>query len=99
MREDRPTAAKRVVWLGDPLERLRSFPKPVREILGFAIYQAQMGHKQVHAKPLHSYGPGIVEVVADSQGGTFRAVYTVRFAVRPARLPEDVETRDFDASA
>ena len=80
--EHRQPAPKKVVWLGNSLETLRSFPKSVRETFGFAIFQAQMGHKHVHAKPLRDFGSGILEVIADSQAGTFRAVYTVRFSER-----------------
>jgi phage-related protein len=36
----------------------------------------------VSAKPLKGLGPGVLEVVSDHRGGTFRAVYTVRLADR-----------------
>jgi len=58
------------------------FPKAVREVLGFALYQAQMGNKHVQAKPLRGFGSGVLEVVSDHQGNTFRAVYTVRLGGR-----------------
>ena len=58
------------------------FPKAVREVLGFALYQAQVGSKHVQAKPLRGFGSGVLEVVSDHQGNTFRAVYTVRLAGR-----------------
>ena len=47
--------------------------------MGFAIYQAQAGLQHCDAKPLKGFGSGVVEVVARHDGGTFRAVYTVRF--------------------
>lgn len=34
------------------------------------------------AKPLKGLGPGVLEVVSDHRGDTFRAVYTVRLADR-----------------
>ena len=34
------------------------------------------------AKPLKGMGPGVLEVVSDHRGDTFRSVYTVRFADR-----------------
>jgi phage-related protein len=32
------------------------------------------------SKPLKGLGSGVLEVVSDYRGGTFRSVYTVRFA-------------------
>lgn len=47
---------------------------------GFIRYQAQMGKKHAQTKPLKSFGSaGVLEVAEDSSGGTFRAVYTVKF--------------------
>lgn len=68
--------------MGDSREVLRSFPKPVREVFGFALYQAQLGSKHVNAKPLKGFGAGILEAVSDHQGNTFRVVYTVRLTGR-----------------
>ncbi len=49
--------------------------------MGFALFQAQAGGKHHDAKPLEGFGgAGILEVVANYQGDTFRAVYTVKFA-------------------
>lgn len=40
-----------------------------------------MGRKATYAKPLKGYGgAGVLEVVGDFDGDTFRAAYTVRFA-------------------
>jgi phage-related protein len=70
---------QRLVWLGDSLETLRTFPKLVQNEIGFALYQAQLGYKHATAKPLKGFGPGVLEVVSDYHGDTFRAVFTVRF--------------------
>ena len=49
--------------------------------MGFALYVAQSGGKHVAAKPLRGYrGAGVLEVVDDYDGDTYRTVYTVRFA-------------------
>lgn len=71
-----------VVWLGDSRERLRSFPRAVREEIGFALYQAQTGQKHILAKPLKGFGSGVLEIVSDAASGTYRAVYVVRLAGR-----------------
>ena len=73
---------KPVVWLGDSLRGLRSFPVAVQDEMGYAIYLAQYGRTHVSAKPLKGLGSGVLEVVSDHRGDTFRSVYTVRFADR-----------------
>lgn len=71
---------KPVEWIGSSLKDLRAFPEDVRETIGFALYLAQTGDKHVSAKPLKGFtGAGVLEVVEDFDGDTFRAVYTVRF--------------------
>ena len=60
---------------------LRAFPQAVRQVMGYALYLAQVGDKHLDAKPLKGFaGAGVLEIVADHDGDTFRAVYTVRFA-------------------
>jgi phage-related protein len=79
MRQPEEKAAiKPIVWIGDSLEIVRRFPPTVRDEIGFALYQAQAGGKHINVKPLKGLGPGILEVVSDYRGDTFRAVYTVR---------------------
>lgn len=73
---------KPLLWIGDSIERVRSFPEPVKDELGVALYQAQLGGKHAASKPLRGIGPGVLEVVSDHRGDTFRAVYTVRLAGR-----------------
>jgi phage-related protein len=71
-----------VVWLGDSLRELKTFPAAVQDEMGYAIYLAQGGDKHVSAKPLKGLGAGVLEVVSDHRGNAFRSVYTVRFADR-----------------
>ena len=73
---------KPVIWMGDSLARLRTFPSMVQDEIGYALYLAQVGGKHVKAKPLKGLGAGVLEVVSDHRGDTFRAVYTVRFQNR-----------------
>jgi phage-related protein len=49
--------------------------------MGFALFRAQMGSKHSAAKPLKGFGgAGVLEIVADESGSTFRGVYTVKYA-------------------
>lgn len=60
---------------------LRAFPSEVRQDIGHALDQAQLGEKSAAAKPLKGFGgAGVLEVVDDFDGNTYRAVYTVKFA-------------------
>lgn len=74
----RNCAMKELVFLGDSHRILAAFPDPVQRHVGFALYQAQMGNKHPDAKPLKGLPAGVLEVVSDHRGDTFRAVYTVR---------------------
>ena len=71
---------KPVIWMGDSLDVLRAFPAPVQDEVGYARYLAQIGRMHVAAKPLKGFGSGVLDVMSDHRGDTFRAVYTVRLA-------------------
>lgn len=70
---------KPVEWVGSSQADLKTFPAPVRGVVGYALYQAQIGLKHREAKPLRGLGSNVLEVVARHEGDAFRAVYTVRF--------------------
>lgn len=54
-------------------------PDPVIDVVGYALHLAQNGLKHEQAKVLKGFGSaGVLEVVEDDDGNTFRAVYTVR---------------------
>lgn len=76
-----PKTAKDVVWMGGSLKDLRGFPDEVKQVFGTAIYYAQLGGKHPQATPMKGYkGAGVVEIVEDCDGDTYRCVYTVRYA-------------------
>jgi phage-related protein len=76
-----PHKFKTLVWVGSTLKDLRSFPAEVKDAMGYALYQAQLGRKAPTAKPLRGFGhAGILEIVEDHHGDTYRAVYTVQYA-------------------
>src|SRR5690348_10552708 len=77
------TPLKEVVWIGPTLKELREFPRPVQRAVGYALHAAQLGETPPDAKPLKGFGgAGVLELVEDYRGDTYRAVYTVRFATR-----------------
>src|SRR3954462_8546632 len=74
-------APKPVIWIGSSRRDFRALPEEIKSRMGYAVYVAQLGGKHRDAKPLKGFGgAGVVDIVADHQGDTFRAVYTVRFA-------------------
>jgi phage-related protein len=78
MIDNEPTF-KPVVWVGSSRNDLREFPDSVQDHVGYALYVAQQGGKHRDTKPLSGFGgAGIVEVIKDYRGDTFRAVYTLR---------------------
>ena len=67
--------------MGSSRKDLKEFPTAVRQTMGFALWQAQLGGKHRDAKVLKGFGgAGVLEVVEDHDGDTYRAVYTVKFA-------------------
>src|SRR6266550_2779610 len=71
---------KPLFWVGSSKQDVRAFPTAVRQTMGFALWQAQEGKKHADAKPLKGFGgAGVLEIVEDDAGSTYRAVYTVRF--------------------
>jgi len=71
---------KRVVWMGSSLDDLRKLPADVQDGIGFALYHAQRGDRHADTKMMKGFGPGVLEIIEDDLGGTYRAVYAVRFA-------------------
>ncbi|MGA8754996.1 MAG: type II toxin-antitoxin system RelE/ParE family toxin [Stellaceae bacterium] len=73
--------AKQLVWVGSSRRDLRAFPPPVRRTFGVALFAAQLGQTPPESKPLRGFGgAGVLELIEDHRGDTYRAVYTVRFA-------------------
>ena len=73
-------APKPLFWIGSSKEDLKTFPESVQGTFGFALWLAQTGLKHLDAKPLKGFkGAGVLEIVEDYRGSTYRAVYTVRF--------------------
>jgi phage-related protein len=72
---------KELVWMGSTRRDMRELPKSVRRGFGVALFAAQTGTTPPTAKPLKGFGgAGVLELIEDDQGGTYRAVYSVRYA-------------------
>ena len=74
-----PVPMRPLRWIGPAKDELLDFPKPVMRAIGFALYEAQTGDKPDNAKPLRGFGgAGVLEMIEDHDGNTYRAVYTVK---------------------
>jgi len=70
-----------LIWVGSSKKDLLELPTEVRRLIGHVLHFAQCGDQHDAAKVLKGFGDaGVVEVIASEANGTYRAVYTVRFA-------------------
>jgi phage-related protein len=71
---DRP-----LIWIGSSKKDLMALPLQVRKFFGHALHIAQNGERHHAAKVLKGLeGAGVLELIEEDAGGTYRAVYTVR---------------------
>jgi phage-related protein len=71
---------KPLEWIAGSHKDLMSLPNKVRRLFGYALSLAQFNDKHDAAKVLKGFGgAGVLEVVEDDVGGTYRAIYTVKF--------------------
>jgi len=70
---------KPVVWVRDSRKIVQGFSGEVQNDVGFALYRAQLGGKDSPAKPMKGYkGAGVLEIIENFDGDTYRVVYTVK---------------------
>ncbi len=71
---------KPIYFIGSSKEDISRFPEEVKLDIGYALHEAQMGLNPAAAKPMKGFGgAGVLEIIEDHSGDTYRAVYTVRF--------------------
>ena len=101
--DDDKTELKELEWIASSRRDMQALPRSVQRTFGYALYAAQPGEKPPEAKPLKGFGgAGVLELIEDYRGDTYRAVYTVRFATRglcAARFSEEGNTRNSDSKA
>jgi len=66
-------------WVGSAKRDLLTFPEEVIDDFGYALGLVQQSGVPPSAKPWKGEGPGVLELIEDHRGGTFRVAYTVRF--------------------
>lgn len=72
---------KPIVWVGSTRKDLKRLPDHVQDVFGHLLLDAQFGEHPEGAKVLRGFGGGgVLELLEDHDGNTYRAVYTVRLA-------------------
>lgn len=71
---------KPVKFLGDSLARLREFPAGAKREAGFQLSRVQRGLRPNDFKPMRTIGMGVEEIRVWDDAGTYRVIYTARFA-------------------
>jgi phage-related protein len=66
-------------WVGSSKRDFLKFPEAVKDEFGNALGLAQFGGRHPAAKPLKGFGSGVLEIVEQHDGDTYRAVYTIQF--------------------
>ena len=71
---------KPLAWIASSKKDLMALPIRVRKFFGHALDFAQRGEQHDAANPLKGFGgAGVIEIIENDAGGTYRAVYTVKF--------------------
>ena len=73
-RPDRVAGERPLFWVGPSKNDLLDFPEAVKDEMGMALSVAQFGGKYRSAKPWKGEGPGVLEIIEDYRGDTYRAV-------------------------
>jgi phage-related protein len=86
--------------VGSSRKDLREFPELVQDHMGPALYVAQRGGKHRDAKALKGFGgAGVVEIIEDYRGDTFRfasAVYVLHAFQKKSKTGRETPRRDME---
>lgn len=66
---------KSIIFLGDSLQNIRSFPEDARQDMGRQLLLVQRGDLPCDWKPMKTVGKGVKEIRVRVQAGAFRTVY------------------------
>lgn len=70
-----------LLWVASSKRDLKKMPEDVIDDFGHGLLLVQKGYDPKNAKPMSGFGGAkILELVLDHSDGTFRTVYTVKFA-------------------
>ena len=71
---------KPLIWIASSYKDLMWLPNEIKRGFGYALSLAQSGLRHPSTKILRGFGgSGVIEVIETDEGGTYRAIYTVKF--------------------
>lgn len=71
---------KKLMYIGGSEKDLLALPEKVRMTFAQALFLAINGDRGESTKVLKGFrGSGVLEIIEHDEGGTYRAVYTVKF--------------------
>ena len=71
---------KKLSFVGSARKDIKEFPDEVKQDIGYALFEVQRGKYPSSVKPLKGFGgAGVLEIIEDFFGNSYRAVYTVKF--------------------
>ena len=70
---------KPIEWEGNSLDDLRSFPGGIINDLGYQLGKVQNGMDPADWKPMHTVGPGAMEIRVKDASGKYRVIYVAKF--------------------
>ena len=72
---------KPLVWLGDSLKVVKTFPSTARVQLGDALNALMQGVRPIDTKPLATIASGVAEIrVKDDDSNQYRVIYITKIA-------------------
>lgn len=97
--------ARSIVWMGNSLKQLKSFPTEVKKEIGVSLFDAQMGTTPLGAKLFKGVGSGVFEIVTRYDTNTYRTVYAVKIGSRiyvlhafQKKSPRGIKTAEQDSN-
>jgi phage-related protein len=74
---------KKLYWVGDSKEKIRTFPDEVQDEAGTTLRKVQYGQTPYNTCPLTGFGEGVngvIEIRIDHDKETFRVIYVAKLS-------------------
>ena len=80
MADTKKPSIRLLVWVGNSLKNIRSFPEEAQKLIGDQIQLIQFGGMPKDAKPFKGVGSGVFEIALRHDTNAYRAVLAVQLA-------------------
>jgi len=68
----------KIIWLGDSLKNLKSFPEKVKDEFGYNLHKVQTGLIPNNAKLMKGFKLSVMEITCNFDTNTYRTMYTTK---------------------